>query len=83
VNDKKYREIYQVIYRDATREWAILPQCPSNGLSKLYPKFYTTWDRRKDQSIGGDHQTFAELLSTIGSWTAALATLEEFIAYQE
>ena len=75
--------LFQVIYRDATRKWAILPNCQAKGLSKLYPKFYTTWDRRKDQSIGGEHQIFAELLSTIGSWTAALATLEEFIAFQE
>jgi len=72
---------FQVIYRDASREWAILPQCPTKGLSKLYPKFYTTWERRKYQSIGGEHQTFGELLSTIGSWSVALATLEEFIAF--
>ncbi len=71
---------FQVIYRDTTREWAILPRCRS-GLSKIYPKFYTTWERRKYQSVGGEHQTFAELLSTIGSWTVALATLEEFMAF--
>jgi len=71
---------FQVIYRDATRKWAILPQCPSKGLSKLYPQFYVTWERRKYQSMGGEHQTFSELLSTIGSWSVALATLEEFIA---
>ncbi len=66
---------------DDTREWAILPQCPSNGLSKLYPHFYTTWERRKYHSIGCEDQTFAELLCTIGSWTVALATLEEFAAF--
>ncbi|MHA1650408.1 MAG: hypothetical protein ACTSYB_09445 [Candidatus Helarchaeota archaeon] len=72
---------FQVIYRDAKMEWALLPQCQSEGLSKLYPKFYMTWERRKYQSIGGEHQTFAELLCTIGSWTVALATLEEFVAF--
>ncbi len=72
---------FQVIYRDASREWAILPQCPSKELSKIYQKFYMTWDRRKYQNIGGEHQIFAELLSTIGSWTVALATLEEFMAF--
>ena len=72
---------FQVIYRDAAREWAILPQCPSKGLPKLYPNFYTTWERRKYQSVGGEHQSFAKLLCTIGSWTIALATLEEFVAF--
>ncbi|MHA1651755.1 MAG: hypothetical protein ACTSYB_16300 [Candidatus Helarchaeota archaeon] len=72
---------FQVIYRDLTREWALLPHCPSKGLSKLYPNFYTIWERRKYQSVGGEHQTFAELLCTIGSWTVALATLEEFVAF--
>ncbi|MHA1650293.1 MAG: hypothetical protein ACTSYB_08870 [Candidatus Helarchaeota archaeon] len=59
----------------------IRSQCPSKGLSKLYPHFYTTWERRKYHSIGGEDQTFAELLCTIGSWTVALATLEEFVAF--
>ncbi|MHA1650949.1 MAG: hypothetical protein ACTSYB_12205 [Candidatus Helarchaeota archaeon] len=48
---------------------------------RLYPKFYTTWERSNIQSIGDEDQTFAELLSTIGSWTVALATIEEFVAF--
>ena len=75
------KSLFQVIYRDATWEWALLPHCQSEGLPKLYPKFYMTWERRKYQSLGGEHQIFAELLCTIGSWTVALATLEEFVAF--
>ena len=62
-------------------KWAILPRCSQNSLSKIYPKFYMTWERRKTQTIGDDSQIFAELLTTIGSWSVALATIEDFFEF--
>ena len=40
-----------------------------------------TWERRKTQTIGGDSQIFAELLTTIGSWSVALTTIEDFFEF--
>jgi len=39
-----------------------------------------SWERRTKISFGGDYQIFDELLSTIGSWTVALATVEDFFS---
>jgi len=69
---------FQVIYRDTEREWALMPQQQVEGLSRVYPLFYKTWVRRRKLSIGGDHQILDGILSTIGSWTVALAYLEDF-----
>jgi hypothetical protein len=44
----------------------------------MYPAFYLTWERRRKESFGGEHQIFDETISSIGSWTVALATIEEF-----
>ena len=70
---------FQIIYRDEAREWALLPHS-RGGMAKLSPQFYTTWERRTKISFGGDHQIFDELLSTISSWTVALATIEDFFS---
>ena len=70
---------FQIIYQDSAREWALLPHS-RGGMAKLHPQFYTTWERRTKISFGGDHQIFEELLSTIGSWTVALATIEDFFS---
>jgi len=72
---------FQVIYHNKGREWAILPHCAQKSLSKIHPKFHTTWERRKTQSIGGESQIFAELLTTIGSWSVALATIEDYSGF--
>ena len=72
---------FQVIYHNNGRKWAILPLCSQNSLSKIYSKFHTTWERRRTQSIGGDSQIFAELLTTIGSWSVALATIEDYFTF--
>jgi hypothetical protein len=73
-----YESPFQVIYRDSEREWTLLPHQSLDGLSKLYPRFSLTWVRRRKLSIGGDHQILNGLLTTIGSWTVALALLEDF-----
>ena len=69
---------FQVIYRDIDREWALMPRQQANGLSKVCPQFFKTWIRRRKLSVGGDNQILDGILSTIGSWTVALAYLEDF-----
>jgi len=73
-----YESPFQVIYRDSGREWTLSPHQSQEGLSKLYPRFSLTWMRRRKESIGGDPQILNGLLTTIGSWTVALALLEDF-----
>jgi len=63
----------------SNREWALLPQ-KQNALSKCSPSFSISWDGRQKLSIGGDNQVLDALLSRIGSWTVALALLEDFQA---
>lgn len=70
---------FQIIYHDSVRDWALLPQ-RKDALSKFSPRFYTSWERRQKLSIGGDSQVLDALLSCIGSWTVALAFLEDFQA---
>jgi hypothetical protein len=70
---------FQIIYRDSVREWALLTQ-KQNALSKFSPTFFISWERRQKLSIGGDSQVLDALLSRIGSWTVALAFLEDFQA---
>ncbi|MHA1649293.1 MAG: hypothetical protein ACTSYB_03785, partial [Candidatus Helarchaeota archaeon] len=72
---------FQIIYQDQERIWAILPDQKEAGLSRLWSKFYQCWDYRRKISIGGEHRIFAGLLSSIGSWTVALATIEDFIEF--
>lgn len=72
---------FQVIYRDPVKEWAILPSHSTHALSKIAPYFSTIWERRTQLSIGGEFQELADLLATIGSWTIALATLEDYAAF--
>jgi len=45
---------------------------PSNTIFRL-PAIFTI-------NFGGDHQIFDELLSAIGSWSVALATIEDFFS---
>jgi hypothetical protein len=68
---------FQIIYEDPARTWALLPQ---TGMAKVHRQFYTTWERRIRISFGGEHQILDELLTSIGSWTVALATIEDFFA---
>ena len=75
----KKRSEYQVIYRDHCREWVLTPLGGEPRLSRVHLKFNVTWDRRLKQSIGGNHQVLSNLLSHIGSWSTALATIEEFM----
>lgn len=69
---------FQVIYQDEERIWSIMPGHKADGLSRIWPKFHHTWDYRVKLSIGGDHRILAGILSSIGSWTTALATMEDF-----
>jgi len=66
---------FQIILRLNECEWAIIPRV---GMSRIWPRFDLTWVRRtQESSIGGD-RTLDGLLSRIKSWSAALATIEEY-----
>ncbi len=73
---------FQVIYRDQRRRWSLLPLQKRNGLSRLWPKFYRSWDYRKKMSLGGDYRVLGGLFSSISSWSVALASLEDFQEFQ-
>ena len=66
------RSQFQVIYKDASREWTILP----SGMSRVQTKFHDTWDQRMIEVI--DDEALDNLLSRVGSWSAALAIMEEY-----
>jgi len=68
----------QIIYQDRGRRWSILPKRKKRGLSRIWPKFYHSWDYRKEMSLGGDFRVLAGLFSSIGSWSVALASIEDF-----
>lgn len=69
---------FQIIYHDASRTWAILPQQKEEGLMRVYTRFSTSWERRRALIFGGDYRVLAGILSSIRSWSVALAVLEEF-----
>lgn len=66
---------FQVIYKDKNREWAL---SPAGGMSRVFPEFFKTWVRRTEPSIGGENVILDGLLSQIGSWSTALATIEDW-----
>ena len=68
----KNRCEFQVIFKDTSREWTILP----SGMSRVQAKFHDTWDRRLVTSI--EDESLSNLLSRVGSWSAALAIMEEY-----
>ena len=70
---------FQVIYQDAQRQWSLLPLQKARGMSRVWDKFHMTWRRRRRISIGGDQRVLDGLLSSIGSWTMALTTIEDFV----
>jgi hypothetical protein len=72
----KVESPFQVIYKDENREWALLPR---EGMSRVFPEFSKTWVRRIKPSIGGEDHVLDGLLSQIGSWSAALATIEDYL----
>jgi len=52
---------FQIIFQDRDREWAILPSRQKSGVSRIYPHFYVSWDRRRKICIGGENQIFDEI----------------------
>jgi len=68
---------FQIIYKDKDREWALTPKS-HKSMSRVSPKFFLTWERRTQNSIGGVNRFLDSLLSQIGSWSEALATIEDF-----
>ncbi|MHA1381499.1 MAG: hypothetical protein ACTSRG_24295, partial [Candidatus Helarchaeota archaeon] len=66
---------FQIIYRDKCREWALLPH---KGMSRVLPAFSKTWVTRQKSSIGGDNLVLDGILSLCGSWSAALANIEDW-----
>ncbi|MHA1277852.1 MAG: hypothetical protein ACTSQ8_11735 [Candidatus Helarchaeota archaeon] len=72
---------FQIIYHDEDRLWAILPHQKKEGFSRIWPKFSQGWDYRVKQSIGGEHRDLAGILTSIQSWTVALATIEDFYEF--
>ena len=73
-NKKIIKSIYQIIYQDKDRVWALVSE---PGMSRVSPKFCETWVRRTKLAIGGDH-VLDGLLSQITSWSEALATIEDW-----
>ena len=69
---------FQVIYRDGSRTWAILPKRKEEDLTRVHIRFCTSWERRRELIFGGDHRLLAGILSSIGSWSTALAVIEDF-----
>ena len=47
-------------------------------MSRVLPDFSLSWVRRTRLSIGGDDRILGGLLARIGSWSTALATIEDF-----
>ena len=70
--------MFQIIYRDNKREWSLLPN-KKKGLSRLHPTFHLSWERRVKLSIGGDFRALSGILTSIRSWTVALASIEDFM----
>ncbi|MBD3227997.1 MAG: hypothetical protein GF329_07390 [Candidatus Lokiarchaeota archaeon] len=66
--------IFQVIYKDESREWALLPR---KGMSRVLSSFSLSWARRTKTSIGVEDTVLDGLLETIKSWSTALATIED------
>ena len=69
---------YEIIFKSPTREWSLLPNPQSGKLSPVRLLFGDCWDIRLLPSIGGEHKVLSYLLSCIGSWSAALATIEDY-----
>ena len=69
---------FQVIYIDGARTWAILPKRREDGLTRVQARFCTSWDRRRELIFGGDYRILGGFLSSIGSWSTALAVIEDF-----
>ena len=67
---------FQIIFKSQDREWALTP---AGGMSRVSPKFYITWMRRTEQSFGGENRVLDGLLSQLGSWSAALGTIEDWM----
>ena len=73
--NKEIKSPFQIIYKDKDREWALLPD---GGMSRVSPEFSKTWVKRTEPSIGGENHILDGLLSQIRSWSAALATVEDW-----
>lgn len=71
---------FQLIYKDSLREWSIRPNRKQDNLSKIHSSFHMSWDRRR-KNYGGDFRFLEDILSSIGSWTVALAMLEDYHDY--
>ncbi|MHA1356722.1 MAG: hypothetical protein ACTSRC_01270 [Candidatus Helarchaeota archaeon] len=69
---------FQIIYQDPSRTWAILPHQRKDEISRVYAHFFRSWERRRVPVFGGDYRVLSGILSSIGSWSTALATIEDF-----
>ena len=71
---------FQVIYKDMEREWSLLP-VKKGGMTRIYPQFFKSWERRTKTSLGGDYKVLDGMLSKMSSWSVALTTIEDFINF--
>jgi hypothetical protein len=55
-------------------------ESPFQILYQDRPSTWTLLPNCQKESFGGEYQIFDETISSIGSWTVALATIEEFFA---
>jgi len=71
---------YQVIFSTNKITWSLQPSYSEKEgkISPIYPYFNFTWRRRLKSTIIGGDRTLDGMLVTIKSWSAALATLEEY-----
>ncbi|NVM54426.1 MAG: hypothetical protein HWN66_12045 [Candidatus Helarchaeota archaeon] len=69
---------FQIIYHDKSRTWAILPHNKEGSLTRIFARFYSSWERRRELIFGGDYRILAGILSSISSWSTALAVIEDF-----
>jgi hypothetical protein len=65
---------FQIIFKNDEIEWVLTPH---KGISRVWHRFDLTWMRRITDSIGGD-RVLDGLLSSITSWSTALATIEDY-----
>ncbi|MFX1295765.1 MAG: hypothetical protein ACFFD2_13050 [Promethearchaeota archaeon] len=40
--------------------------------------FYSSWERRRELTFGGDYRNLAEVLSSTSSWSIGLVVMEDF-----
>ena len=69
---------FQIVFHDKNNDitWSVLPK---RGMARIYSKFHLGWERRTINSFGGDYKVLDGILTSIPSWSTALATIGDFL----